>query len=463
MVPGRGGDDLTGLPLVFPKSAAFLKLLDLREVKPKGFGRENRDGNYESSASSEQLETWKESHADNLNVSKMSGLQPWLLEYIYKWTNNLSEHVLVFRMDKGASLIDSHGFETFALFVLNQLIQHLSNVETIYITAMNRAFQFVPPVGLPLTARYFQNLRTVYISEGPSTVPYTSFLLEFCDLPNVKSIYTINLVSRDWDQQRWSGRSREKSPSEPRIVKHSAITDISLDRSYVDPPEVFQMISTLKKLERFRWTYKYFLSNSNPPETLDWISERIREMLSPHEESLNELDLRFLDRTCSRPTPNWFLESKRTERPLFLGYLSDFQAMISLTIDPVVLSGRSKGEAIKHRMENLLPQSLAYLGLVYELGHIHELYPGPHILRKQTWSDEVISFANTSPLSMKFLTKIELIATSLMLSPDNYREERDQILEPAKQTFQKKGIECSITDIDPANGFQDFRTVGKDG
>lgn len=63
---------------------------------------------------------------------------------------------------------------------------------------------------------------------------------------------------------------------------------------------------------------------------------------------------------------------------------------------------------------------------------------------------------------MKFLTEVELIATSLILSPDNYREERDQILEPAKQSFQKKGIVCSITEIGPANGFQDFRTVGKE-
>lgn len=113
-------------------------------------------------------------------------------------------------------------------------------------------------------------------------------------------------------------------------------------------------------------------------------------------------------------------------------------------------------------MENLLPQSLTYLGLLHELGHIYELYPGPHILRKQTWSDEVISFANTLLPSMKFLTEVELIATSLILSPDNYREERDQILEPAKQSFQKKGIVCSITEIGPANGFQDFRTVGKE-
>lgn len=49
-----------------------------------------------------------------------------------------------------------------------------------------------------------------------------------------------------------------------------------------------------------------------------------------------------------------------------------------------------------------------------------------------------------------------------MLSPDNYREEKDQILERATQAFQKKGIVCSITEIGPAIRFQNFRTVGKD-
>ncbi|TGO25422.1 hypothetical protein BPAE_0080g00130 [Botrytis paeoniae] len=116
--------------------------------------------------------------------------------------------------------------------------------------------------------------------------------------------------------------------------------------------------------------------------------------------------------------------------------------MTSLTIDPIVLTGRSQGDPIEHHMEDLLPQSLTYLGL--------------------TWSDEVKSFANTLPASMRFLTEVELIAPSQEVSWNSYTEERDEILKPVKQVFLEKGVICSIRGISPENGFPGFRTVGQD-
>ncbi|TGO54754.1 hypothetical protein BCON_0102g00100 [Botryotinia convoluta] len=446
----------------FPRSVASVKLLDLRESEPPGSDRKSWDRDLRSAVSAEQLEVWKKSHRDDLNIFENGGLQPWLLKYLENWTNGLSEYALAFRMGTGASLVESHGFENFAHVVSNHIIQHLPNIETIHITSMNRAYELCAQPGLPLSAHYFQNLRTVYISEGPFTLPGSSLLLRFWDLPNVRSVYTSSLVSNEWDQERWDKRSPVKSPSDAQLVEGSAITDFSLDHSDVSTSRVFQIVSTLKELVRFRWTYAFPSSLSNHDRILDLGSKNIRKILDPYKGSLKELDLRFLRGTSYGPLPKPDAQSNAKEKPLFLGDLSDFQEMTSLTIDPIVLTGRSQGDPIEHHMEDLLPQSLTYLGLVCELGHTKELYPGAYSVRKQTWSDEVTSFANTLPASMRFLTEVELIAPSRSLSWNSYTEERDEILEPVKRVFQEKGVVCSITKILPEDGFPDFRTVCQD-
>ncbi|KAF7918102.1 hypothetical protein EAE99_009089 [Botrytis elliptica] len=449
----------------FPQSVASVKLLDLRESEPPDAKDWDRD--LRSAVSAKQFEAWKKSHKDDLNVFKNGRIQPWVLRYLDNWTNGLSEYSVVFRMGTGASLLESHGFENFALAVLNLIIQHLANIEKLHISSMNRVYELGAHPGPSLSADYFQNLRTVYISIGLLTIPNSalpgsSLLLRFWDLPNMRSVYTSHLMSSKVDQQRWDKRSQDKSPLEAQPVKYSSITDFSLDRSYVAFSRVFKLVSTLKELVRFRWTYAFPSSVSNDDRTLDLESKNIRMILDQHRGSLKELDLRFRKGDSFGPLPKPGEESNAREKPLFLGDLSDFPKMTSLTIDPIVFSGRSPREPIKHHMEDLLPQSLTYLGLVCERAHTSELYPGAYSVRKQTWSDEVTSFANTLPTSMRFLEKVELIAPDDSLSWNSYTLERDNILEPVKRLFQERGVVCSITKTVSEDYFPDFRTIFQD-
>ncbi|TGO37960.1 hypothetical protein BHYA_0085g00370 [Botrytis hyacinthi] len=451
----------------FPQSVASVKLLDLRESEPPAPGRKGWDRDLRSVVPAEQFEEWKKSQRDDLNVFKNGGIQPWVLKYLDNWTSGLSEYTLLFRWATGASLVESHGFENFALAVLNLLIQHLPNIETLHITSMSRAYELGAQGGLPLSAHYFQNLRTVYISRGSlklphSCLPGSSLLLRFWDLPAMRSVYTSDLISDAFDQQRWDKRSPDESRSEAELVLYSAITDLSLVCSNVSGCRAFQIVSTLKELVRFRWTYKFPSSLSNEDERLDLGSRLIRKILDPHKGSLKELDLRFLDGTSNEPLPKPGAQSNAKEKPLFLGDFSDFQVMTSLTIDPIVLTGRSRGDPIEHHMEDLLPQSLTYLGLVCELPHINELYPGATSIRKQTWSDEVTSFANALPASMRFLTEVQLIAPSLSLGWNSFTVERDKLLEPVKRLLKEKGVACSITIVLPEDSFPEFRTISED-
>ncbi|KAF7912963.1 uncharacterized protein EAF01_001984 [Botrytis porri] len=327
---------------------------------------------------------------------------------------------------------------------------------------MDRAYELGAPPGPSISAHCFQNLQTIYISRGSFTLPISSLsgssiLLKFWDLPNVRSVYTSSLTSNIMDQQRWDRRSPGVSLSEAELVQHSAITDFSLDRSNVPVSRVSRIVSTLKELIRFRWTYAFPLTLSNSDRILDLRSKNIRKILDLHRGSSKELDLRFLDGTSYAPLPRQDAESN-VEKPLFLGNLSGFQQMTSLTIDPIVLSGRSPRQPIEHHIEDLLPQSLMYLGLVCELQQIKKFYPGAYSVREQTWSDEVTSFANTLPASMRFLTEVELIAPSRENSRNSYTE-RDEILEPVMRHFQERGVVCSITKVLPEDGFPDFRTI----
>ena len=55
---------------------------DLREFETRGFSTKNRDVDCESAVSPEQLEAWKKSHGEDLNIFKNGRLQPWLLQYL---------------------------------------------------------------------------------------------------------------------------------------------------------------------------------------------------------------------------------------------------------------------------------------------------------------------------------------------------------------------------------------------
>ncbi|KAF7895326.1 hypothetical protein EAF00_007140 [Botryotinia globosa] len=456
----------------FPQSVASVKILDLRESEPPAPGKKGWDTDLRSVVSAEQFEVWEKSQRDDLNVFKNSRIQPWILKYLDNWTNGLSEYILLFRWATGASLVESHGFENFALAVLNLIIQRLPNIEILHITSMNRAFELSAQYGLPLSAHYLQNLRTVYISRGSlklpphSCLPGSSLLLRFWDLPRMRSVYTSDLVSDAFDEQRWDERSPDESQSAAELVLYSAITDLSLVRSRVSACRVFQIVSTLKELVRFRWTYKFLSSLSNEDERLDLGSKNIRKILDPYKGSLKELDLRFLRGNSNVPLRKPGAQSNAKEKPLFLGDFSDFQVMTSLTIDPIVLTGRSQGDPIEHHMEDLLPQSLTYLALVCELSPTKELSPGPTSLRKQTWSDEVTSFANTLPASMRFLAEVQLIAPSpspgTSLRWNGSIVERDELLEPVKRLFREKGVVCSITEVLPEDEFSEFRTISED-
>lgn len=276
------------------------------------------------------------------------------------------------------------------------------------------------------------------------------------------SVYTSDLISDAFDQQRWDERSPDESQSEVGSVLYSAITDLSLACSNVSGSRVIQTVSTLKELVRFRWTYEFPSSLSNVDEQLDLESKIIRKILDPYKGSFKELDLRFLGGTSHGPLPKSGAQSDAKEKPLFLGDFSDFQVMTSLTIDPIVLTNRSQGDPIEHHMEDLLPPSLTYLALVCELPHTRELFPGPTSIRKQTWSDEVISFANTLPASMRFPTEVQLIAPGPSLGWNSYTVERDAPLEPVKRLFQEKGVVCSITEVLPEDEFSGFRTISHD-
>ncbi|TGO58546.1 hypothetical protein BOTNAR_0179g00060 [Botryotinia narcissicola] len=455
----------------FPQSVSSVKTLDLRESEPPAPGKKSWDTDLRSVVSAEQFEVWEKSQRDDLNVFKNSRIRPWVLKYLDNWTNSLSEYILLFRWATGASLVESHGFENFALVVLNLIIQRLPNIEILHITSLSRAYELGAQDGLPLSAHYLQNLRTVYISRGSLKLPHSCFpgsslLLRFWDLPRIRSVYTSDLISVAFDKQRWDKRSPDESQSAAELVLYSAITDLSLVRCNVSACRVFQIVSTLQELVRFRWTYKFPSSLSNEDERLDLGSKIIRKILDPYKGSLKELDLRFVEGISDRPLPKPGVQSKAKEKPLFLGDFSDFQVMTSLTIDPIVLTGRSLGDPIEHHMEDLLPQSLKYLALVCELSHSKELYPGPTSIRKQTWSDEVTNFANTLPASMRFLTEVQLIAPSpspgTSLGWNGSTVERDELLEPVKRLFQEKGVICSITNNFPGDEFSDFRTISED-
>ncbi|THV51888.1 hypothetical protein BGAL_0095g00030 [Botrytis galanthina] len=275
---------------------------------------------------------------------------------------------------------------------------------------MSRAYELGAQGGLPLSAHYLQNLRTVYISRGflklpHSCLPGSSLRLRFWDLPRMISVYTSDLISDAFDQQRWDERSPDESQAEVGSVLYSAITDLSLACSNVSGSRVIQIVSTLKELVRFRWTNKFPSSLSNDDEQLDLESKIILKILVPYKGSLKELDLRFLGGTSHIPLPKSGAQSDAKEKPLFLS---------------------------------------------------------PTSIRKQTWSDEVLSFANTLPASMRFPTEVQLIASGPSLGWNSYIVERDELLEPAKRLFQEKGVVCSVTKVLPEDEFSDFRTISHD-
>ncbi|KAI9645534.1 hypothetical protein NHQ30_006276 [Ciborinia camelliae] len=311
-------------------------------------------------------------------------------------------------------------------------------------------------------------------AEGTTFV--TSPALDSANYSAGRSITGLN------DRNEWEKRKVSDSASVGHnegnigLITDSVITDVAFDRSPLTWDHVGCILSTLRKLVRFRWTHELFWSfKSDESKRMNLpidearypilynVNRGIREILTPHKGNLKELDLRLDHHTCCpNYIPDFLVHHLNSQRIISIPYsFVDFQVMTTLTIDPAALCGRPAGHLIERNIEELLPKSLEYLGLVYPLGHWHDSCQCPQIIRKQTWTEEVLNFARTLPTSLPLLAEVQLISVDKGYSAEDELEERNRILETAKRAFHGKGIVCSVSNVTPLTPLPNFRTAGQ--